>query len=157
MKKIVASLKYGRVWGKLVWIWWFSLALGVTLIFCSIFIKGKTLEDSLGKIGCFAYGIFSCVLGLYFIIKNIYVKAQIKKWLQDGITFKTYAKGIANPVRVPHNHGLCKLLIEVVYEEKKRTLYTGSEDRVFARFSNRTIEIIYSPKYGQAVIPDQEI
>ncbi len=156
MRKIVASLKYGRVWGKLLWIWIGVILFGVVLLLCGCVLKGDSLEDRLGKIGCIAYGVFSIGLGGYFLIKNAYANAQIKKWTKDGVCVSVYARGIANPVNTPKDHGRCKLWIEFVYEGKKRILHTAAEDTVFAQFSDRFIEIIYSPKYDQAVIPAQK-
>lgn len=157
MKKIVASLKYGRIHRKSLIFLWIMFALGLFLgIYSFVFLFG--VERSIvGFIGLILGGIIFSGTALYIIVKNYINCKNCKKWIQDAVELNATSEGIKKTYFGFSDIGLRKLKVSFTYANKKCEAYSGTKpengyDRVFFRYADRKIQILYSPKFKEVMI-----
>ena len=154
---IVASLKYGRIFRKSLIFLWIMFALGLFLgIYSFVFLFG--VERSIvGFIGLIFGGILFSGTALYLIVKNYINCKNCKKWAQDAIELYATSVGIKKAHFAFSNIGLRKLKVSFKYNKKKYVKYSGTKqtngyDRVFLKYSDAQITILYSPQFDEVMI-----
>ena len=154
---IVASLKYGRIFRKSLIFLWIMFALGLFLgIYSFVFLFG--VERSIvGFIGLIFGGILFSGTALYLIVKNYINCKNCKKWAQDAIELYATSVGIKKAHFAFSNIGLRKLKVSFKYNKKKYVKYSGTKqtngyDRVFLKYSDAQINILYSPQFDEVMI-----
>ena len=154
---IVASLKYGRIFRKSLIFLWIMFALGLFLgIYSFVFLFG--VERSIvGFIGLIFGGILFSGTALYLIVKNYINCKNCKKWAQDAIELNATSVGIKKAYFAFSNIGLRKLKVSFKYNKKKYVKYSGTKqtngyDRVFLKYSDAQITILYSPQFDEVMI-----
>lgn len=158
MERVIASLKYGRIWKKSALILWIMEVFGLVLAaysFC--YLVGETI-DWMGFVLLFVVGMFFVIVSFIFLLKNFLVINKCKKWLQDAMLLNAKAKGIKHPNWiVPEDFGRIKLEITFIYNNKKIKKFSGTKPTngyslIFFRFADKDINILYSPKYDEVMI-----
>lgn len=154
---IVASLKYGRIFRKSLIFLWLMFAVGLFLgIYSFVFLFG--VERSIwGIIGLILGGILFSGTALYLIVKNYINCKNCKKWAQDAIELNATSVGIKKAYFAFSNIGLRKLKVSFKYNKKKYVKYSGTKqtngyDRVFLKYSDTQITILYSPQFDEVMI-----
>jgi len=161
VNRIVASLKYGRIWKKGIIFWWVTCLLGVFFLALGLlflFEPNKNVAAIIGTFVCFV-AFFS--LALYMIIKNYINVIKCREWMKDAIELDADTKGVQKVLPGITDLGLRKLEVSFRISGKKYVLQSGTKksngyDRIFSRFVDRKIRILYSLKYNEAMILDDK-
>lgn len=161
MDKILASLKYGRIWRKGVFLWYSMFVFGFfALCYSFVFLFGneRDLVGFIGSLCCFV--VFSCT-ALYIIIKNFINVKKCREWMEDAVVLSATTKGIKKPLPSFTDIFLRKLEVSFKYEGKRYVKYSGTKqsngyDRVFSRFVDKEISILYSPRFDEVMILSDE-
>lgn len=161
MKKIVASLKYGRIYEKSLIFLWIMFADGLFLgIYSFVFLFGVD-RSIVGFICGFLSGILFSGAALYLIVKNYINCKNCKKWVQDAVELNATSVGIKKAYFGFSDIGLRKLKVSFKYNKKKYVKYSGTKqtngyDRVFLKYSDAQITILYSPQFDEVMILDDK-
>ena len=155
--KIVAVLKYGRVWGRwMAFFSWFFVGFTFTLIPLIIFIAIHFYEYR------FFFGFTFPLLGLMFLplcIRNTRLIFLIKTWAKEAVLHTAEIEIVneeffligafsGNPVRIKisfrHNGKNIKRLSGDDKKKYSFPLYGyNGYDRIFNRFVGKKVEILY--------------
>lgn len=157
MDRIVATLKYGKIFRKGLIFLWIMLLFGLfffTFSFTFLFGEDKSIIGFIGANLCFC--IFSGS-ALYLLIKNDINVKSCKKWLNDAVELYAKSNGIKKTHFAFTDIGMIKLKVSFEYNGNKIEKYSGSKqnngfDRVFSNYSDKQIKIMYSPKYDEVMI-----
>ena len=157
MKKIVASLKYGRIHRKSLIFLWIMFLLGFFLGIYSFVFLFSVERSLVGFICGFLSGILFLGTALYIIMKNYINCKNCKKWVQDAIELNATSVGIKKAYFGFSDIGLRKLKVSFKYNKKKYVRYSGTKqgngyDRVFFRYADAEIKILYSPEFDEVMI-----
>ncbi|MBQ9714428.1 MAG: hypothetical protein IJV83_03815 [Clostridia bacterium] len=157
MEKIVASLKYGRIHRKSLFFLWVMFAFGIFLVIYSFIFLFGVEQSVIGFIGVMLAGIIFLGTALYIIIKNYINCKSCKKWVQDAVALNAISEGIKKAYFGFSDIGLRKLKVSFKYDKKKYVKYSGTKqgngyDRVFFRYADAEIKILYSPKFDEVMI-----
>ena len=167
LTKIDASLEYGRFFtgGLLKFA---NFALGFTLFFLLlinvillIFLSGSELDGDV-MFGLISMNIllipFFAVM-LYIVRKNKKLKKNILIWIEDAVELIAYSENIGNIMHIPPQ---TKIRVTFYFDGKPYSKVSKGGDwltyghhKIFTRYANREINILYSPKYDQVLILKQ--
>ena len=163
--EIIASFSYGKLLTRKrerVARVGFSLlcVVQLTMILVLIFLisTGNFYEDDAGFviIGLNVFFLFFLAIGFLSIRSNNNRKNKVKTWLKDVVEIE--AKILCLDVTVPHS---TPYQVEAYFKyndqnlirtNKPGTIFTGSH-KILTKYHNKTIRILYSPKYDEILIP----
>ena len=166
--KVVATLRYGRfLSGWLLGAMIFLVCLSVaTLIFTvGYFCLSRTGliprdEDEITYLYATILMICALAFALWFLMKRAKTKKKIKVWLQDAVSLMAHSKSI----EVKHSFlAMPQYRIEVdfIYNDQLFIRRSGNPeknhrsnglDTIYRRYTNREINILYSPSYDEIMI-----
>ena len=167
ISKISATLEKGRFYsGALLKFLYFSIIICVSIIPLSIMvgianIKTEGLANVVVVI-CLLFVIFGgmTVIFLYILNKNNKLKKEIKIYLQDAVLLESQTEEVGGAIYRRFYDGT-KIRICFRYNEKVITKESGNPkkagrinngyDKVFWKYINRKIYILYSPQYDQVM------
>ena len=77
--------------------------------------------------------------------------------MKDAVELNASSEGLKKSYFGFSDIGLRKLKVAFKYENKKHVAYSGTKqvngyDRIFFRYSNRQIKILYSPKFDEVML-----
>ena len=155
--KIAASLSYGRIWTVpliIVWICWVIIGfVGLFVAFKSFILGDVWFEITLCVLG--SCGFIGS--GSYLIVKDIIIRKKIYLWKKDAIKLNAYSSKIDARIAPPtFNFRDIKIKVSFFYQKKIERVSGRKNkeiyDPIFYRYSNREIQILYSPKYDEIMI-----
>lgn len=112
---------------------------------------------------CMAFVLFGGVTAifLYIIKKNKKLEKEIKIYLQDAVLLEAQTEDIGSLSVSRRFYDGTKIRVNFEYEGKVITKESGNPkkagkitngyDKVFWKYINRTINILYSPQYDQVM------
>lgn len=174
-KHINAVLKHGGVFK--VWMWIVSIVLsiaslilwgGACLVILLYSTTGKTFlsEDIPVIVGAIIVGIMIFCGSICVIVKQVILKNHILTWLEDAVELQAVSTEVDR--RGFGTFAETKICIRFSYEDTIYKLNSGNPTinnhfsfkhngyyKVFGKYSNRNIIILFSPKYGEVMIPYQ--
>ena len=152
MEKIVASLKYGRIYGKRM------KMLFVAVIFMGVLwiVVSTNLQSTKWVVLGIIEGILICCFGVYYLAKNYNLKKRVKIWEIDAIQLKACVYQESNSVSYNPLHIKIHLIFEYQNQTMKKISGTGKGqsgfDIMYKQFVNKEIDILYSPKYDEVML-----
>lgn len=167
LSTIEGSLKHGRLWiGEWTLACYLSICISfITSTILSIFFPQEYKLDLIGTIfaivGMNLVSAFISILFIFILIKNHKHKKRILLWLKDVVEIETYSKKIDsywNPASVISH---IKIQVDFKFNEKiisktsagKVIGITGEGyHKIWAKYADRKINILYSPKYDEVLI-----
>ena len=160
MRRVVASLKYGRILRAGLLACWLMLALGFFFLGFAFSLLFGTEQNWQGFIcACLCFVIFAGV-ALYLIVKNTINVVYCKRCLQDAVLVKAKTKGIKKDYFGFTDIGSRKLEVTFTYNKKKLVKRSGTKpdngfDKVFLPFVDSEIVILYSPQFDEVMLVDK--
>ncbi len=148
--KIIATFKYGRVWSD--FIVGLMLFLAVTMTFGVEWLSFVTWNENL-RLAILALCVDLFVMGLFIFefVKVFRNRRYAKRCVKDSIEKTTVAKYAENDNGLGLNYKGIK--ISVSFHEKGRKIRKYSVyDRVFNRYSDKEVTILYSPIYEEILL-----
>lgn len=163
--KIVASLKYGKFFNrKIVAFLYFALATGLLMLLFGIImailifvVKELTWNKETILIIVFfcSFGLLLGGTALWVVIKNDKHKKEIVLYLNDAIVLKALVKRL-DIVSLEYKPYQVQVEFEIdgkkVYKISAPGTFWGGYHKIFAKYDNKKIDILYSPKYDQVLI-----
>ena len=171
ISNIDASLEYGRfftgIWVKFMY---FSLIIALLFPLITIFMIVITFTvgmkwDSdmlMALIGCNIFGISLAVVFIYFIVRNDKLKKKIVAYVEDAIEIKAVSKTIDRLWALGQFFDGAKIQVSFVIDKKRYVRTSGTAEKekklrngyhkIFSKYTDREINILYSPKYDQVFI-----
>ena len=154
-KKIVATLEYGKKCSTQICLIWIKINAISTIFF--LVVPLIYIENG------YLLGIIPCLV-LFLIAINtmkyhINVDKEIKLWKDDAVQLKATSKIIDEETfigEIPTTY--YKIEIYFKYQNKRIKKISGGQKRfkgyatIYRKYSNRVIDILYSPKYDQVMI-----
>ena len=164
INNIEATLKYGQTLTSVKFrIGKFFSTMSIVLSIILLFIVGIYLcsaELTKVEIGIVCGAVVFCLI-VTIIVTYCYNRAQkryleIEKWLQDAIECRASIKGIDVEDKKYQPY---QIEVEFDYKGKKMkkvsnrfNLILDGYPKVFARYHNKNVNILYSEKYDEAMI-----
>lgn len=101
-------------------------------------------------------GGFLIIMGVYFLIKNNLLKRKMRIWMEDAVELYAYSEEISR-FWMPMHPTATKIRVKFQWEGRNYVRTSGNGKRkayqkVFTKYANRYIRILYSPKYDQIMI-----
>ncbi len=171
ISNIDASLEYGRFFtGGWVKFMYFSLIVASLLPLITIFMIVITLtigmnwdnDMIIALIGCNIFGIPLAVVFIYFIVRNDKLKKKITSYVEDAIEIKAASNTIDRICTLGQFFDGVKIQISFVIDKKRYVRTSGTTEnekklrngyhKIFSRYTDREINILYSPKHDQVLI-----
>lgn len=173
LNRIDATLKYGQFFtGKWI-VFFYSL-----IVFCAVmpissivylFLVLLNIEivdnETILVLICSSTVCILIILGVLFVLhKNCKLKKKIAMWLEDAVeltaqtitldTFRTLGHPVAETkLQVKFNYyGINKVQSSFDETKKDHWYKRNGYFKILSKYSNRTIKIMYSPKYDQVLI-----
>lgn len=171
-KKIIynnigASLHYGMVFKRGMWIFTYSLLAvclaigfgGVSLLITSIGTE-MLYSDIYGYLCQIIFGLLIAAGVVFVIIKKQRLKKKIYLWLDDAI--ERYAKTFTIDKTCDLIRSAVKLKVKISYKKEEYILYSGRSSKispilakgyykVLSKYADKTIKVLYSPKYNEVL------
>jgi len=165
LSKIKASLSYGKVvssrWLSIIY---FGIVLGFGILAGGLFLAVAGIAESdtnslIGSILCFTFGLVSITVYIRILVSCQKLNKNIVLWLGDAVNLKAYSETLDFTTGYP-----LKVKIRVHYNLKGREhtqdsggYMVGSKRRseyhkIFFKYADREIDILYSPRYDQVMI-----
>ena len=152
-KKIVASLRYGRVNPWPLNLLWAAIAVfGVAFLIIMSLISLPEKDWAAFAIEVIG-GLLFAFFGFYGLIRDLFIRSKIKLWQADAV--KLSAK--TNEADFDYSRFCVAIAVRFEYHDKKMRKVSGRHghlnyDPVFLKYRNRKINILYSPKYDEVMI-----
>lgn len=168
LSRISGTLEKGRFYsGGLLKFLYFSTIMGALVVLFTI-LAGIANIKTEGVINVvviifMAFVLFGGVTAifLYIIKKNKKLEKEIKIYLQDAVLLEAQTEDIGSLSASRRFYDGTKIRVSFEYEGKVITKESGSlkktgkitngYDKVFWKYINRTINILYSPQYDQVM------
>lgn len=162
-KKIVATLKYGKVLSRSLLAFLFvSIFLSCTMIIALFIVAFYCNNYKIIVFDLFP-ALFIFVL-IVLIIDGNKARQDIRKWVLDAVPIEAYCEEVLEPQKKLKIGCVGKISVSFSYNGNKITLYsqksadakfdpTGSygSDKVFRKFVNKKVNILYSPSYKEVM------
>ena len=169
ISKVSATLENGRIFSKGILVLLYIGGVSSFLVFLIGMLMAVTnfLENGIAQGVLF----LSCVLLVcgvfiggftYLIIRDKKLKKEIKIYLQDAVLLEAQTEDIGSLSVSRRFYDGTKIRVSFEYEGKVITKESGSPkktgkitngyDKVFWKYINRTINILYSPQYDQVML-----
>lgn len=171
-RKVTATLRHGAVFHKREWLFtWLMLFLFLTsptisLIGCFPALIGIRPFDD-GEIACLigtsCVGVPMAALIVYVLITKHRLKKKIYRWMEDAVSLYAESFAVSRIRFVLAWHSETKLKLIFHYKKEKIVLYSGDPAknyhilkangyyRVLEKYSDRKVDILYSPKYNEVM------
>ena len=150
-KKIVASLRYGRVNPWPLNLLWAAFAVLGAVLFIIISLISLPEKDWAAFAAGLGVGLLFVFAGIYALIGDLFIKSKIKLWQADAVKLsaKTY--------EADYSRFCVAIAVRFEYHDKKIRKVSGRHghlnyDPVFLNYCDRRISILYSPKYDEVMI-----
>ena len=142
--KIIATFKYGRVWGNFALSMIVTLGITMTLGFAYFSIAVLLQENLMASI--FILLVDAVLVGLFVVelIKGCKNRLYAKKCLFDAIEITTFAKYYDKDTTWGRSYKGVKISITFHYQNKKMRKHSVF-DVIFERYVDRKIKVLYSP------------
>lgn len=105
------------------------------------------------------FSLLILILPVYIIIKDRWIKKQVKLWMQDAVKLDAHSKAIDEHRTL---FGMKGSRIQVTFEMNGTNYVLNSTVKMFGgqyacltsftKYANRKINILYSPKYDEVMI-----
>ena len=178
--KIEATLRYGKYTSKSAYGFaWFSLVLSIVgiVVFVLAYIWDR---ERIYIVTLFILPIPLLIASVWIVIVHGKIMKQIAEWQLDAVEleakcikaygFTTLLNGHPSSMSVP-KLGTAKIEVSFIYKEKAVKKVSGDPnkqynalngyDKIFAKYENKRLRILYSPKYDEVMIlsisPSEEI
>ena len=167
VSKIAATLKGGRFYtGSLKKFMIFTVVLSLSIVVLSIIIAFCNVKEiGVSQLLIFIIGIIfsfggSATIILYFLYQNRKKEKKIRECLKDAVLLEARTKDISNSV-VDRIYSGVKIKVEFNYKNIVHVCQSGNKnskkrnngyDKVFRKYVNRKIRILYSPKYDEVLM-----
>ena len=170
LSDIAATLTDGRFYtGKWLNFLYFSCGVGflMPIITCGMLLcAGLGVMDwtiYMTLVAAFGNILFFALISICFflIIKNNKLKRRIYLYLEDAVQLSAYSKSIdALYGRLRFYNGV-KIKISFIFQGKNYIKISGNPnkdnfengyDRVFIKYCDKKIDILYSPRYDEVMI-----
>ncbi|MDE7182845.1 MAG: hypothetical protein K2O41_07495 [Clostridia bacterium] len=155
-KKIVASLRYGRVNPWPLNLLWAAFAVLGAVLFIIISLISIPEKDWAAFAAGLGVGLLFVFAGIYALIGDLFIKSKIKLWQADAVKLGAYSEKLFSDFSFS---GGFKVAIRVrfKYSDKRYNRVSGGKCKVesfwgFSKYSDRKISILYSPKYDEVMI-----
>lgn len=163
IKEVRATLKYGRLTPKFIGI----LCIVLIPISVIIFIVGMFLtiyeRQAIFLVIPILFGILAGYIAVVTAQKSMLEHKELNKWIVDAVELEAYCKEDISTRRSATTLG--DVYVKFTYEDKELTIrsapssYTKGDplkmygnDKVFAWYINKKINILYSPKYNEVML-----
>ena len=159
--KIESSLEYGRIYNG-IWtlFFYFSFVLGglVAIGLVAIAIYENNMLYLLGE----WFLILFCSILIWMIIKYRKINKKIDLWITDAVELNATCKCIDKDFGGTRT--LYRIMVRFYYNDAPIIRKSGDcrnenvksgFDRVFRKYLDKKIKILYSPKYDQVLILKQ--
>ena len=163
IKEVSATLKYGKLTPKFVGI----LSIVLVPITVLIFVGGIFLtiyeRQAMYLIMSIIFGVLFGYCAVVVAQKYMLEYKELNKWIVDAVELEAYCKEDVSTRRSATTLG--DVYVKFTYEDRELTIrsapssYTKGDplkmygnDKVFAWYINKKIEILYSPKYNEVML-----
>ena len=149
--KIIATFKYGRVWGNFVLNFIIILATAMTLGFAYLSVAILWKENPTASVFTLAVDVFLIGLFAVELIRACKNRLYAKKCLSDANEIITVAKFCDKDTNWGLSYKGIKILVSFKYQNKKvrkRSVY----DRCFERYIDKEVRILYSHTYDEVLL-----
>lgn len=162
-KKIIYSLRYGgfiSTKAKIIIMIPF-VALFVILLILSIYLnieRGGFLEDA-DTVSVFVFTIVSVLILFIFPIVQLRknrIEKQYRLWLTDKDLLETYAKPFITSVNYSRGSKFHKFGVKFLFRNEKIIRYSKHYDNVVLLYENKPMRLLYSPKFDEVLIVEDE-
>lgn len=162
LKRVAATLKHGRILGAggvaILW-------LGVLL--CALATLGFQLLSFRRPIFMplsYVWVFLGALIFMYILSQGI-AKDDIRKWLQDAVEISAYCMRVCKESSDKRLKTVVRIQLTFIYEGEEKCLVSGDSPivkldtskqigtrRVFSRYLNQNVTILYSPTHNQAML-----
>ena len=159
MSDIAASLEYGLHLTGILYFMIISILIGgcfLELLVPIIFLyEEPPFEYEVILIPSIMGGIFILISAIW-LIKNNLLKRKMRIWMEDAVELYAYSEEISR-FWMPMHPTATKIRVKFQWEGRNYVRTSGNGKRkayqkVFTKYANRYIRILYSPKYDQIMI-----
>ena len=172
ISRVAASLESGRLLtGGWLKFFYFGMifplllpSITMLMVIASLFVEEFwNLLMIISSISCAVFGLFMSTIFAYFISCNKKLKRRILLYLEDAIETRASTKTIDTFKTIGHPQIMKEFKIQVNFKiyglfYSRTSGIAGSNkihngyDKVFAKYADRNINILYSPKYDQVLV-----
>lgn len=141
----------------------FFIAILASIIWV-VLENGKDSEDITVSIftvlGCCIPVLFLVSVNIYFIVRNEKMRTNILNWMEDAVELNAFAQTV-NVEHISFLFPRAKLQVSFAFDGKqyKKTSGRNQEGKMrtgyqnfWMKFNNKSIRILYSPKYDQVIL-----
>lgn len=163
--KITGSLSEGELYsGKF---FGFIYAAFAFLVVCALAVAAVSLiENNVAYLFAAIFPAACAVLTGYFVVSDFIKRMRCNKCLKDGVRLKAKCEKVmaSPPSFAKDKNKYIKICVTFEYKGKPRRILSGKEGyegkgslekagfaAINSKYANREIEIIYSPKYNEAL------
>lgn len=152
LPKIAATLKYGRSHGAVVkTCCWIANVCGLICVLCTI---PACIDEGWGTaVWVLAFGGGGIGIGIGCTAWHYRVVKKLRLWLRDAESRRAYVRTC--DVQYSREIGAVKVCVEFSYDKKKIRKYS-KYDVVYGKYGGAEIDILYSPKYDEVLIPKEQ-
>ena len=159
MSDIAASLEYGLHLTGILYFMIISILIGgcfLELLVPIIFLyEEPPFEYEVILIPSIMGGIFILISAIW-LIKNNLLKRKMRIWMEDAVELYAYSEELSK-IGMLLQVSETKIRVKFQWEGRNYVRISGNGKRkayqkVFTKYANRYIRILYSPKYDQIMI-----
>lgn len=169
INQIESTLKYGKIhtnrklkFFKILLIVSFIITIICFLIGAiSVFLDVLNFDEIISFIGTIIFSTFILLSLLYVYIKNKKRNLEINKWLEDSVRCEAFVKRLDIENLKYQSY---QIEISFTYKNKKIKKVSGKFNiikdglpKIFAKYHNKTLEILYSEKFDEILILKEKI
>ena len=151
--------------------WWLIIALFVLssmLPICTLIMLFMPINFTVEIICCLVGGnlISLCILifAVYLVVKDFKIKAKVKMWLSDAVVLKAHSIKTGE-YKSLFSLNACTIDVEFSFDGLSHVKSSDIKTfggkigylTTFEKYADREIEIVYSPKFDEVLIPKQHV
>ena len=171
MKRIAASLRYGKLLKKTAIFFVVGIVISIVILIVTFNLLFQLIlngnDDVSGTILAIIGGL--CLGGgylwfcSYLLVNDVINVKKCKEWLKDAVELDAYCEGIRDENTNILLRKFClKLKVYFKYNDKKLIRYSLTKhndgyDICLYKYANKDLKILYSPKYDEVMIPTQKL
>lgn len=171
MKRIAASLRYGKLLKKTAIFFVVGIAVGIVILITAFNILFQFILNGNDNVPLtLAEILVGFLLGggylwfcSYLLVNDVINVKKCKEWLKDAVELDAYCEGIEDENTNILLRKFClKLKVYFKYNDKKLIRYSLTKlndgyDVCLYKYTNKNLKILYSPKYDEVMIPSQKL